>query len=328
MNDVYGARSQEFGEQYEGQEGSEIVGLVIATGEWLERLILNPAAVKVAMRALFAELEGADALEYYRDAGWREAWSEGFEESNLRASQLFVELSAYAFWGLRPDSHFFGVKPEAGEDYIELIARLVGLGRSLLDFTPPGWGAPRDLANTILAAEARLCTDTDEDLTPPQLAALARLSLKSIKNLLAPGNSEGVKLKSDGKINSAEAKRWLEARPDFRASIWHLYETQDCVPPREEPRLDDVLFVPASKDGSIFDPVHCRGASGYTIGKKGAEQKIADYLSALDQLTQMPTPYWRRPNAGGNWGLVAGVSWERKTRFELGLMNVPKGGNL
>jgi hypothetical protein len=237
----------------------------------------------------------------------------------LQASQLFVELNSYAFWGLRPGTRFFGVKPGGGENDIDRIARIVSLGRSLVDSIPSGWGAPGDLSNTVLAAEARLCIDTRQDLTPLQLAALARLNLKSIKNLLAPGNSEGVKLQSDGKIKSVDAKRWLEVRPNFESSIWHLHEEQDHSALREEPRLDEVLFVPVSKDGAIFDPVLSRGVSGYTIGKKGAEQKVEDYLASLELLKRMPTPYWRRPNAIGNWGIVAGVSWQRKTRSELGL---------
>ncbi|PPQ32045.1 hypothetical protein CCR94_07240 [Rhodoblastus sphagnicola] len=79
------------------------------------------------------------------------------------------------------------------------------------------------------------------------------------------------------------------------------------------------MFVPATKDGNLFDPKTCRRAHGYTIGKKGSEVKVEDYRSALDRLSKMPTPQWRRPNALGNWGIVSGVSWQRKTLAELGL---------
>ena len=60
----------------------------------------------------------------------------------------------------------------------------------------------------------------------------------------------------------------------------------------------------------MFNPGLRRG-TGYTIGKKGAEEQFSDFDSALAELQRMPVPYWRRPNASGNWGSVAGVRWER-----------------
>ncbi len=62
-----------------------------------------------------------------------------------------------------------------------------------------------------------------------------------------------------------------------------------------------------------------RAGLGYTIGKKGFEVKIEDYRAALDRLSKMATPQRRRPNALDNWGIVSGVSWQRKTLAELGL---------
>ena len=46
---------------------------------------------------------------------------------------------------------------------------------------------------------------------------------------------------------------------------------------------------------------------------------VEDYLAALDRLSKMPTPHWRRPNAVGNRNLVSVVSWQRKTLAEMGL---------
>jgi hypothetical protein len=68
--------------------------------------------------------------------------------------------------------------------------------------------------------------------------------------------------------------------------------------------------VPVSKDGSRFDATTCRRAGGYWVGPKGHEQKYSSFDDALAALAGMTTPRWRRPNAVGNWGLVAGTHWE------------------
>ncbi|MSX71199.1 MAG: hypothetical protein F2752_06485 [Actinobacteria bacterium] len=88
--------------------------------------------------------------------------------------------------------------------------------------------------------------------------------------------------------------------------------------------LGEVVFVPVAKDGSWFDPLSCQTKSGYRIGPKGAEQPKKDYREALDLLARMPTPFWRRPNSVGNWGLVAGVSWQRRSVSDL---RMPKEGD-
>ena len=87
--------------------------------------------------------------------------------------------------------------------------------------------------------------------------------------------------------------------------------------PREDKDLGQVLFVPVAKDGSWFDPVSCRRSGGYTIGPRGAEEPVHEYQEALARLWRMPVPYWRRPNSAGNWGIVAGISWQRKPLADL-----------
>jgi hypothetical protein len=239
----------------------------------------------------------------------------------LLATQLMTELNAYGFWGLSPGGAYFGINTLEGGSKLDAIERTVALARTLFDAIPPGWGADIYMSNTILAAEARLGIDAERDITTAQLAALARLSLKSIKNLSTPGNAAAVwKLTPEGKIPWKEAKTWLETREDFKTSIWHLVDGNDGFEPEKaSEELEDVVFVPMAKDGSIFDPVKCKTSGGYTIGKKGAEDQVEDYLVALDRLSKMPTPHWRRPNAVGNRNLVSGVSWQRKTLEELGL---------
>ncbi|MYZ48346.1 hypothetical protein E4O86_11570 [Rhizobiales bacterium L72] len=68
--------------------------------------------------------------------------------------------------------------------------------------------------------------------------------------------------------------------------------------------------MPVARDGSAFHP-GLRRAGRFTIGEKGTELQVEDFDQALAQLQLMPTPYWRRPNNVGNWGIVSGVRWAR-----------------
>lgn len=68
------------------------------------------------------------------------------------------------------------------------------------------------------------------------------------------------------------------------------------------------VLVPVANDGSWFGP-HLQKSSGFSIGKKGQERVVLSFEEALENLTKMPTPYWRRPNKAGNWGIVSGVRW-------------------
>lgn len=68
-------------------------------------------------------------------------------------------------------------------------------------------------------------------------------------------------------------------------------------------------LVPIAKDGSWFGPHVARGGV-FQIGEKGDEVRISGYQTALAELRAMDVPRWRRPNAKGNWGIVAGVRWD------------------
>jgi len=68
-------------------------------------------------------------------------------------------------------------------------------------------------------------------------------------------------------------------------------------------------LVPRARDGSCFTPTEtCRNGI-YTVGEKGAEIRFRNYTEALNYLATMPTAKWRRPNATGNWGIVAAIDW-------------------
>jgi hypothetical protein len=76
------------------------------------------------------------------------------------------------------------------------------------------------------------------------------------------------------------------------------------------------ILVPFSKDGSYFHPQLRRPqTSEYTVGKKGAEQRIASFEEALLYLQGMPVAMWRRPNVNGNSGIVAAIRWDHFPQY-------------
>lgn len=93
----------------------------------------------------------------------------------------------------------------------------------------------------------------------------------------------------------------------FQASVVVAIDTITAGAAYLERETIDEFFVPVAKDGTWFSPDLSRG--GYRIGPKGEEFVVADYMEAVRSLNGMTTPRWRRPNAKGNWGIVAGVAW-------------------
>lgn len=85
------------------------------------------------------------------------------------------------------------------------------------------------------------------------------------------------------------------------------------TPVRAMPTVDahtanGMIRVPVAADGTTFGPDLARNGY-YTVGAKGAEEKHSSFSAALDALTRMDKPRWRRPNSAGNWGIVSGCSW-------------------
>ena len=137
-------------------------------------------------------------------------------------------------------------------------------------------------------------------------------------------------LDKQGLIPASNAHQWLSDR-GFTPSIWRevlalaplsenwgedvVFETVE-----EDEIIDDYIFVPVAKDGSIFAPSLARGRDRqvYTIGAKGSEQTFESFEEALGVLCTMTKAYWRRPNDNGNWGIVGAESWRRVRRSQLG----------
>jgi hypothetical protein len=303
-------RLTEFGAAYEDFESDDVRKMVIATGDWLEKL-MGTATAGVAMKSLFT----AAFRHSPQDNSWRQSW-EGVSINDvmlLPKADLLVNLSAFAFWGL-PLRHEGTIQENEA-----VIGEAITEVRTFVDAVPAGWGDFDAVKQTVEAAECRWLLDHDQDVTQEQLAAVARISLKTLKNLLTPSNDSGLKLNREGKIPSAAALAWLKARDDFRDSVWReRLPDEDSSEPSHVADLGPIMFVPVAKEGSWFSP-DLRRAGHYVIGPKGAEENVDEYEKALNRLSRMATPRWRRPNNEGNWGIVSGVRWERRIAAEIGI---------
>lgn len=72
----------------------------------------------------------------------------------------------------------------------------------------------------------------------------------------------------------------------------------------------DNINVPFAADGSCFNPTLRRTRmEKFTVGVRGQEVTVDTFEAAVDYLRDMKVAHWRRPNAAGNWGLVAAVRW-------------------
>jgi hypothetical protein len=310
---TYERRVQLFGEEYEDFAPSEIIHLIVATGTWLEGLILDSGAVNSAMLALATALFGEASFE---TKSWKEVWESEFDALDLPLAQKLTSIYAFAHYGLCPVDN---VSPDLRETEIgKLLVEL----RQFVSLVPPKWSPLNDIQSCILAAEGRFSIDTDKPVTPEQLAALAQLQIRSFKNLLMPSSGSGLREAENGMISADEARRWLATRSNFQSSLWQDGPSATKAESASATNAEETIFVPVDSEGNWFDPVKCRRAGKYTIGSKGDERQISDFRDALHQLSQMKIPRWRRPNEHGNWGIVRAKDerWLRKTAAELCLI--------
>ncbi|QEX14944.1 hypothetical protein FRZ44_02200 [Hypericibacter terrae] len=314
MFNIVQDRLNQFGEKYEDLAPAVVGELVKSAGEFLEYLVGQQAANE-AMSSLMRTALG---IELENPEEWRLQWEAlGLSDlARLVGSENFTNLYAYAFFGL-PTTY----DRSLDERGLSILGHCTSADM-FLESCPRTWADVGVLERTLEAAQTRWAIDAGVDGTlvgPEGLAAIAGVSLKSIKNILAPSSGSDLRTTENGQVRVEDARRWLEGRPGFLPSIWELDEAGSVVPASTaDHMLDDVLFVPVAKDGSHFSP-ECLVGKHYQIGPKSAPQKIADFRLALDLLTRMEPPRWRRPNSKGVPGLVTGVTWTRKTAAELGL---------
>lgn len=246
-------------------------------------------------------------------------WYEAFDSlpaAALSALPIFkydLALRAYADYGLLL----------LGEDIFTFI----------LDRFPPHWlqmPGVEYMNRIITAAQARrklddhesLTPDQRESVTPDELAALARVSRKSIMNLAAPGKGGVLQKGSGDQITRESAMRWLLSRPDFRRSIWQQQKNirflSQWLPMQAASSIVEPLFVPVAGDGSWFSPAERRQPDGhYQVGNGDDEKEFDDYWTALDFLARAASPRWRYADTTGRWRIKMATGWERKAREEV-----------
>lgn len=173
------------------------------------------------------------------------------------------------------------------------------------------------LADLVALARARLKVDQGERLTMADIAMLLDVKEPTVVTNAHRKNFASVEDGNRRYAEPADALPWMIKQgylPTQGLSGEGAFAAAGT--PTDATAGDDLLFVPVARDGTWFSP-ECRSGGRYTIGAKGEELKFTDYFEALTALVKMPTPYWRRSNANGKPGIVAGVRFDRIRRAEL-----------
>ena len=301
-----------FREQYGNDidAGMTLATIVAAAGDYLTTII-GESDVDPGMARMVANLVSASGRQITAPGNWREdlnsASSYAFSEWPLGG--CLHDLAAYALYGIvLNDSDDPDVLAEA-------IQKSLSKAEKFVNATPSAqWeiGPGSDLHRLVRLAGNRWALDNGKPVEPAALAEFGGVSEGRIRNMMA--GAKRTFSSGNGRIPGQEALAWLADRREFWNSIWreqHLPRYGVQGHPLESP-----VFVPVSRDGSAFHPGLQRGGK-YPIGEKGSEIQIDGFGEALAALQRMSTPYWRRPNLAGNWGIVAGVRWVRLDSSDL-----------
>jgi hypothetical protein len=319
----------------------EAFELMISWGERLEALCFSSThapfynrdkVVDLVMRILATGLRRYDpvdeqkwdetifgwTLEECKDRSWREIWEYGESGEDIPLVETVGLLTGYAYYGIIP----YPLEESTSSGSIETIRNSIQATRAAL--APNGGGNPTTptMDRVLLAAECRLKLDEDIDVTSEQLAALARIEIKSMRNALTPSSGSGLKVR-DGAITAESALNWLRSRGNFKTSLWHEVEQDDPV---AEPIVGEILWVPFADDKIEFHPTKSQREGNYTVGPKGSELTFSDYRAALDCLARMrPESYWWHPSTARHPRMVTAVGFHPRTAEELGLPPIDGG---
>jgi hypothetical protein len=306
-------RATIFHEQYGNDidAGSTLAEIITAAGNYLSRIV-GAADADAGMARMVRQVVNAAVGGLKDDADWRKALDESSSScfSELAFGARLHNLAAYAVYGIVLDCS------ETAEERAKNLEELVREAAEFLQATPTSqWGISlhSDLHRLVRLATNRWALDNGRPIEPAALAEFGRVTEGRIRNMMS-GQKRAFS-SVDGGIPAQEALAWLNDRSEFWSSIWR----DQSLPQygvKHRPALKQAVFVPVARDGTTFHPGLKRGA-GYAIGEKGAEIQVADFDQALEDLQRMPTPYWRRPNEVGNWGIVAGVRWVRMDSSDL-----------
>jgi hypothetical protein len=300
-------RATIFHEQYgnDVDAGADLAEIVVAAGDYLARII-GPEAVDAAMSRMISEVVVASGESVEQPDDWRTSLSQAAHNcySEWPLGSRLHDLAAYAVYGIVLDG-----SDDAGSRS-KALEQAINEAEDFLKATPVAeWGlsVKGDLHRLVRLAVNRWALDNGQSVEPAALAQFGGVSEGHIRNMMSGQKRAFTSM--DGLIPAQEAHAWLSGRPEFWNSVWREQSLPQYAQ-KHRPALAKAVFVPVARDGSIFHPGLKRGG-GYTIGEKGSETQIADFDEALSELQRMPIPYWRRPNASGNWGTVSGIRWAR-----------------
>ena len=285
-------------------------------------------------------------------SNWRELWldMDGWESScQPEFFGALHDLHAFAHYGIIPIWNLAGElqvdDPKAAillraldkskdiPAYVQEICLKIDQFISLLSNSQQT-SAIYHLLETRDMALARLKYDLGQPLKVSELAALSRVSLKRLQNAIYAKAEDAPVVDKQGMVHPAACGPWLDAR-DYFPSIWGqivaLYPLDadwgdEVIFDGLVDQSDDgeFIFVPYASDDTFFHPGlrrdgrSAKESGGFTVGAKGAEQHFATFEEALQALTKMETPRWRRPNTeSGNWGIVSAQGWKRVRRVDL-----------
>ena len=317
-------RAQIFHEQYgnDFDAPDALPDFVIAAGNYISRIV-GHEDTDAGMARIVGQLVNVGGGTIAKPSEWREALTAYRHDcfSIWQIGPQLHDLAAYAEYGIVLH------ESEDPEELADHIKHLLKQAQELEAETPIAqWhlNANNELTRLVTIARNRWALDNGEPIEPIALAHFGGVSEGRIRNMMSGANKTFPS--DDGRVPAQDAFKWLKARPEFWNSIWREQSLPQYAHEPNVP-LHQAVFVPVARDGSTFHPDLRRG-SAYTIGKKGAEEQIADFNEALAQLQLMPVPYWRRPNSSGNWGTVAGIRWERVDMADLGMPSDNTGRDL
>ncbi len=232
-------------------------------------------------------------------------------------TEMLTEVAAYGRYGI-----FINAKKDEPESDLEnKLKYMIATASGFLDQCPLdqwlGDNRPPQLENAVLLARGRWALDHDKPIEAQALAKLGGVSWGRMRNMIS--GKDAVFHAEGGMIPAHEALDWLAGRDDFYPSIWRTARPiWDDIVHENVLQYEDPVFVPAARDGEVFHPGLQRGGQ-YTVGPKGEEVRYERFEDALDALTRMTPPRWRRPGKGNSpsWSLVSGVEWKRSTMTEL-----------
>ncbi len=232
-------------------------------------------------------------------------------------ASAFMALYEYAFayeWDWSQNGHIFDAQQDA-ETFMH-HAKL------LEELAPESYKRIRHVSQ-VARARARFdsidnsAISIEEPITPEDVALLAHMSIASVRNAISRGELKTY-IEDDGAqcVDDTSLVEWLPKRKGFRSTKFAGdYADYKGFKP-EAQRTRNTVTVPIDREGKPFRP-SLKRKKGYQIGPKGREDYITDFQAALETLKRMDTPYWRRPNSNGIYGIVKGIGWKEYDTNEL-----------